>query len=132
MRRVAANGIPVVMPCRALKLARQTHCRWLRVPVTSGEIDQAHRANTLLDVHRDDPEFEYRLLADKGRWWSVFRKKRDKSGKMSGPAVHNDLWGLRLQECRVAVATYMLSETRPRVMATYSVSQDTDGEERIA
>ncbi len=107
---LAADGIPVVVSCRVLKLARQPYYRWLRDPVTSRELEEAYRANALFDAHRDDPEFGYRLLADEAReegqamsdrtawriassngWWSVFGKKRSKNGKKSGPAVHDDL-----------------------------------------
>ena len=107
---LAADGIPVVVSCRVLKLARQPYYRWLRDPVTSRELEEAYRANALFDAHRDDPEFGYRLLADEAReegqamsdrtawriassngWWSVFGKKRGKNGKKPGPAVHDDL-----------------------------------------
>ncbi len=107
---LAADGIPVVVSCRVLKLARQPYYRWLRDPVTSRELEEAYRANALFAAHRDDPEFGYRLLADEAReegqamsdrtawriassngWWSVFGKKRSKNGKKPGPAVHDDL-----------------------------------------
>lgn len=108
---LADDGIPVVVSCRALKLARKPYYRWLRNPVTRRELDEAYRANALFDAHRVDPEFGYRLLADEARdegseamsdrtawriasangWWSVFGKKRSKNGKKPGPAVHDDL-----------------------------------------
>ncbi len=107
---LAADGIPVVVSCRVLKLARQPYYRWLRDPVTSRELEEAYRANALFAAHRDDPEFGYRLPADEAReegqamsdrtawriassngWWSVFGKKRSKNGKKPGPAVHDDL-----------------------------------------
>jgi len=70
----------------------------------------AHRANTLFDAHRDDPEFGYRFLVEEARdagvpmaertawricsdnrWWSVFgKRKRGKNGK-TGPPVYDDL-----------------------------------------
>lgn len=108
---LAVDGIPVAVSCRVLKLARQPYYRWLKNPVTRRELDEAYRANALFDAHRDDPEFGYRLLADEARvnsgeamsdrtawriasangWWSVFGKKRGKTGKKPGPAVHDDL-----------------------------------------
>ena len=107
---LAADGIPVTVTCRVLKLARQPYYRWLANPVTAGEIVEAYRANALFDAHKDDPEFGHRLLADEAGdagepmsdrtawritsangWWSVFGKKRGKSGKKPGPAVHDDL-----------------------------------------
>jgi hypothetical protein len=107
---LAGDGIPVTVTCRVLKLSRQPYYRWLANPVTAGEIVEAYRANALFDAHKDDPEFGHRLLADEAGdagepmsdrtawritsangWWSVFGKKRGKSGKKPGPAVHDDL-----------------------------------------
>lgn len=106
---LAADGIPVTVTCRVLKIARQPYYRWLANPVTDAEYEQAHRANALFNAHRDDPEFGYRFLVDEARtsgepmsertawricaangWWSVFGKKRGKS-KKAGPPVHDDL-----------------------------------------
>lgn len=67
VRELAAEGIPVVVACRILKLARQPYYRWLTHPIGDRELDQAHLASTLFDAHRDDPEFGYRLLADEAR-----------------------------------------------------------------
>ena len=109
MSELAADGIPVAVTCRVLKLARQPYYRWLSTPVTDTEIIEAYRANALFDAHEDDPEFGYRLLVEEARtageamaertaWricsqhrlWSVFGKKRGKNGKV-GPPVHDDL-----------------------------------------
>ena len=110
MSELAADGIPVAVTCRVLKLARQPYYRWLVCPVTPAELDDAHRANALFDAHRDDPEFGYRFLADEARdagvamaertawricsqnrWWSAFGKKKGRSAKKPGPPVHDDL-----------------------------------------
>ena len=110
MKELAADGIPVAVACRVLKLSRQHYYRWLRQPVTDAEITVAYRANALFDAHRDDPEFGYRFLAGEAEsagermcertawricrdhgWWSVFGKKRSKNGKRPGPPVHDDL-----------------------------------------
>ena len=107
---LAADGIPVTVTCRVLKLSRQPYYRWLANPVSDREIVEAYRANALFDAHRDDPEFGHRLLADEARdagepmadrtawriasdngWWSVFGKKRGKNDRKPGPAVHDDL-----------------------------------------
>ena len=64
---LAADGIPVTMTCRVLKIARQPYYRWLAHPVTNAELLEAHRANALFDAHHDDPEFGYRFLADEAR-----------------------------------------------------------------
>ena len=44
---LAADGIPVAVTSRVLKLARQPYYRWLACPVTDAEWIQAHRANGL-------------------------------------------------------------------------------------
>ena len=37
MSELAADGIPVAVTCRVLKLARQPYYRWLATPVTAAE-----------------------------------------------------------------------------------------------
>ncbi|TQC44243.1 integrase [Rhodococcus sp. WS4] len=64
MKELAADGIPVVVTCRVLNIARQPYYRWLAGPATAAELDEAYRANALFDAHRDDPEFGYRFLVD--------------------------------------------------------------------
>jgi len=108
---LAADGIPVAVTCRVLKIARQPYDRWLTKPVTDAEYAQAYRANALFDAHRDDPEFGYRYLADEARhhggqpmsartawaicsdnaWWSYFGKPRRSKARRPGPPVHDDL-----------------------------------------
>ena len=113
MKELAADGIPVTVTCRVLKLASQPYYRWLAHPVTTSELVEAYRANALFDAHRDDPEFGHRLLADEARqvgepmadrtawricadngWWSTFGKRKARGkGKQPGPPVHDDLVG---------------------------------------
>ena len=109
VRDLAADGIPVAVTCRVLKIARQPYYRWLKDPITIAELDEAYRANALFDAHRDDPEFGYRFLADEARdagvamtprtawkicssngWWSAFGKRKS-DVKKAGPPVHDDL-----------------------------------------
>lgn len=109
MKELAADGIPVTVTCRVLKLARQPYYRWLNAPIPESEVVAAYRANALFDAHTDDPEFGHRLLADEARqagepmsdrtawrlchdnqWWSRFGKKKGKNPR-PGPAVHDDL-----------------------------------------
>jgi putative transposase len=110
VRELAADGIPVTVTCRVLKIARQPYYRWLACPVTDAELEEAYRANALFDAHSDDPEFGYRFLLDEARdageamaartawricsengWWSAFGKpNRGKAGR-PGPPVHDDL-----------------------------------------
>jgi putative transposase len=112
VKELAADGIPVAVTCRVLKLARQPYYRWLADPITDAELIEAYRANALVDAHRDDPEFGYRFLVAEARaagqsmaertawricanngWWSAFgKRKRGKNGKV-GPPVHDDLVG---------------------------------------
>jgi hypothetical protein len=73
VKELAADGIPVAVTCRVLKLARRPYYRWLANPVTDAELAEAYRANALFDAHRDDPEFGYRFLVaeaeDAGSRW---------------------------------------------------------------
>ncbi|WP_086008413.1 IS3 family transposase [Mycolicibacterium vanbaalenii] len=109
VKELAADGIPVAVTCRVLKLSRQPYYRWLADPVTDAELVEAYRTNALVNAHADDPEFGYRYhveeareagepMAERTAWricsqnrlWSVFGKKRGKNGKV-GPPVHDDL-----------------------------------------
>lgn len=109
VRDLAADGIPVTVTCRVLKIARQPYYRWLADPVTAAELGQAYRANALFDAHRDDPEFGYRYLVEEARdagqamtdrtawricsdngWWSAFGKSKRRNSKRPGPPVHDD------------------------------------------
>lgn len=111
VRELAADGIPVAVTCRVLKIARQPYYRWLERPVTGAEWTAAHRADALLEAHREDPEFGHRLLADEARaaglqmadrtawricsangWWSVFGKpKTYAKARKAGAPAHDDL-----------------------------------------
>jgi len=109
VRELAADGVPVAVTCRVLKLARQPYYRWLAAPVTASELVAAYRADALFDAQRDDPEFGYRFLVDEAaaggqqmaartawaicaanRWWSAFGKPRQGKGGRPGPPVHDD------------------------------------------
>ena len=110
MSELAADGIPVTVACRVLKIARQPYYRWLASPVTDAELVEAYRANALFDAHGEDPEFGYRFLIDEAAdagevmaqrtawricsdngWWSVFGKPKKGKAKKPGPPVHDDL-----------------------------------------
>ncbi len=64
---LAADGVPVAVSWRVLKLARQPYDRWLCNSATTRQLEEAYRAQTLFDAHLDDPECGYRLLADEAR-----------------------------------------------------------------
>ena len=110
VRELAADGIPVTVTCRVLRIARQPYYRWLACPVTNAEWDEAHLVNAIFDAHRDDPEFGYRFLTDEvrdaghsvcertvwkhcrdNRWWSVFAKKKPSKNRKVGAPAHDDL-----------------------------------------
>jgi transposase InsO family protein len=110
VRELAADGIPVTVSCRVLKLARAAYYRWLNAPFTDGQLDEAWLANAIFDAHRDDPEFGYRFLADEVRlgdhvvsdrvvwricrdngWWSCFGKPKRGKGSKPGAPAHDDL-----------------------------------------
>lgn len=110
MSDLAAQGIPVAVACRVLKIARQPYYRWRTQPVSERELEEAYLANAVFDAHRDDPEFGHRYLADEARaaghracdrrvwricrenrWWSVFGKKRRSKAGRPGPPAHEDL-----------------------------------------
>lgn len=59
VRELAADGVPVTVTCRVLKIARQPYYRRLACPVTDAELVEAYRANALFDAHGEDPEFGY-------------------------------------------------------------------------
>ena len=109
MSELAADGIPVAVSCRVLKLARQPYYRWRNAPIRDADVLRAYRINALHDAHHDDPTFGYRYLADEARragWrmsrrtaWklcsqagilsSAQRRRRGK-GKKAGPPVFDD------------------------------------------
>ncbi|MBE4719521.1 IS3 family transposase [Pseudarthrobacter sp. AB1] len=105
---LAADGIPVAVACRVLGFSKQAFYAWKAAPVTERDWSDAHLINAALDVHRDDPAFGYRFIADEledqgfsvgenrvarlcssQRIWSVFAKKRGLTRK-AGPPVHDD------------------------------------------
>jgi len=111
VRDLAAEGIPVRLTCGVLGFSPQAYYAWLFAPISQRDLEDAYLTNALIDAHGDDPEFGYRFLADElvrlGQavgerrvwrlcsqqklWSATVRKGRRGSGKMSGPAVHDDL-----------------------------------------
>lgn len=63
MSELAADGIPVAVSLRVLKLSRQPYYRWRKQQLTESELVEAYRADALFNAHRDDPEMGYRFLA---------------------------------------------------------------------
>jgi putative transposase len=106
---LAADGVPVAVTCRVLGFSKQAFYAWKRDPVPQRDWDDAHLINAALDVHRDDPAFGYRFIADElpargitagenrvarlcsqQQIWSVFARRRG-LGRKAGPPVHDDL-----------------------------------------
>jgi putative transposase len=104
--------VPVAVTCRVLGFSKQAFYQWEKNPVSDRDWDEAHLVNAAIDVHRDDPVFGNRFIADElaslgfevserrvwricsqQRLWSVFSKKRGLNRK-AGPPVHDDLLGM--------------------------------------
>ncbi|MEU4365679.1 IS3 family transposase [Promicromonospora sp. NPDC023987] len=109
VQELAADGLPVAVTCRVLGFSRQGYYKWLARPVTDAQWRQAHLINAALDIHTDDPEFGYRLIADDLKdaghvvsentmhalcrqvgIVSVIHRKKG-TGRKAGPPVHDDL-----------------------------------------
>ena len=52
------------MTCRALGFSMQAFYAWKKQPLSARDWDEAHLINAALDIHRDDPAFGYRFIAD--------------------------------------------------------------------
>lgn len=63
-RALAADKFPVRLICGVLGFSAQAYYKWLAEPVTHRNWQDAHTINALVDAHRDDPEFGYRVLTD--------------------------------------------------------------------
>jgi transposase InsO family protein len=106
---LAADGIPVAVTCRVLGFSKQAYHKWRANPVSQRDWGDAHLINTAMDIHRDDPAFGYRFIADElpargiiaganrvarlcsqQRIWSVFAKRKGLA-RRAGPPVHDDL-----------------------------------------
>lgn len=105
-----AADIPVVVACRVLGFTPQAFHKWRTDPISEREWADAHLINAAHDVHRDDPTFGYRFIADELKAehgiiasenrvqrlcsahgiTSVLARKR-RGGLKPGPAVHDDL-----------------------------------------
>ena len=47
-----------------LGFSKQAYYAWRQSPVSRRDWDEAHLINAALDIHRDDPAFGYRFIAD--------------------------------------------------------------------
>ena len=64
VRDLAAEGFGVRLACGVLGFSAQAYYAWVRDPVSDRDWHDAHVIDALIDAHRDDPAFGYRLLAD--------------------------------------------------------------------
>ncbi len=110
VRDLAAEGFPMRLTCGVLGFSAQGYYAWPASPVSARDLEDAYLTNALLEVHRDDPAFGYRFLADELEkagitvgerrvwrlcsqqriWPTTVRKGRRGSGKRPGPAVFDD------------------------------------------
>ena len=58
------DGIPVQRSCRVLGFSPQAFYKWLAQPYSDRDWDDAHLVNKIIDIHRSDPEFGYRLITE--------------------------------------------------------------------
>ena len=111
MRELAADGIPVAVSCRVLKLSRQPYYRWLAAPVPEAESSLRHIGpmrssmptamipSSGTDTSPTKPKSAGQPMAARtawrlcsaNDWFSAFGKGRAKNGKKPGPPVHDDL-----------------------------------------
>jgi putative transposase len=109
VKDLAAEGFPVAVTCRVLGFSTQAYYAWKAAPLSRRDLDDAYLINAALDIHRDDPAFGHRFIADElpahgitagvnrvarlcaqQKIWSVFAKKKGLS-RRAGPPVHDDL-----------------------------------------
>ena len=64
VRDLAVDGIPVTVTCRVLKFSTQAFYAWCADPVSERDLVDAYAMNAAFEVHRDDPGFGYRFIAD--------------------------------------------------------------------
>lgn len=110
VHELASDGIPVVVACRVLGFTPQAFHKWRKHPISDRDWANAHLLNAAHDIHRDDPTFGYRFIADElaaehgiaasenrvQRLCSVqgivsVLARRRRGGRKPGPAVHDDL-----------------------------------------
>lgn len=108
VQELADDGVSVSVTCRVLGFSKQAFYKWQERPFSDRDWDDALLLNSIVDVHRADPEFGYRLISDElnkqGYTASENRVQRlcqtqsvrcrfyrRRAAKRPGPAVHDDL-----------------------------------------
>lgn len=106
---LADEGIPVWLTRGVLGFSPQGFYTCRRSPICARDLRDAHLVNAIVDIHRDDPAFGYRFIADEleaaghqtsenrvhrlcraHRIWST-TKKGGRHSKVPGPPVADDL-----------------------------------------
>src|SRR5688572_28609416 len=110
VRDLAADGaplrVPVVVTCRVLGFSPKAYYQWVKHRVSDRDWDDAQLINAAVDVHRRDPVFGYRFIADEltdqgwrvserrvwrlcpqQKLWATFSTKRGFT-RTAGPPVH--------------------------------------------
>ena len=68
VQEMAAPGarirVPVAVACRVLGFTKQAYYQWVKQPLSAREIADAQIIQVLRELHEDDPEGGYRVLAD--------------------------------------------------------------------
>lgn len=68
VQEMAAPGarvrVPVVVACRVLGFSTQAYYQWLKSPRSAREIEEEHLTRVLWELHEEDLEGGYRVLAD--------------------------------------------------------------------
>ncbi|WP_182172712.1 IS3 family transposase [Flaviflexus equikiangi] len=68
VREMAAAGarvrVPAAVVCRVLGFSEQAYYQWLKQPVSAREVEEQHLIGVLGELHIDDHEGGYRVLAD--------------------------------------------------------------------
>jgi len=109
VRDLAVDGICVTVTCRVLKFSTQAFYAWCADPFGEQDLVDAYAMNAAFEVHRDDPGFGYRFIADElaaagheiseRRVWKICSQAQIVSAhartrgrwKKPGPPVHDDL-----------------------------------------
>ena len=107
---VADDGVDLAVAARVLGFTRQAFYKWQACPVSVREREDELILERIRQIHGDDPEFGYRLIADElaaqgmkvserrvwricqnnGVFSAIIRSKRSGKGR-PGPAVHDDM-----------------------------------------
>ena len=117
VKEMAAPGarvrVPVAVACRVLGFSKQGYYKWVKQPVSAREAEERELIAVLHQLHDDDPEGGYRVLAhditelgytlSERRVWrlcriagirSVFARRKTRYKKAGAP-VHDDLVNMK-------------------------------------